>query len=146
MRTTSGQLASILAKGKVGISSALGKRTISSCLGGSGQVNDVEPTVGDELEGPKKLQIRCSGKVVVRIKFYRRRLADYSRAISEKALIDALYFAGAISGDSEKEIRLIDEGQWKVETNEEERTELVLEYPEVDYDNLFEESKRTDGR
>ncbi len=99
-----------------------------------------------ELEGPEKLQIGCTGKVRVRIKFYRHRLADYSRAISEKAIIDALCFAGCLCGDSEKEIFLQDEGQEKVATKEEERTEIILEYPEVDFDNIFVPAKRKDGR
>jgi len=150
MPITKGELANILSRKGYGLKSELkseiGKRSVSSEISHSGSVNNVERTAKVELEGAKRLQIGCSGKVTVRLKFYRHRLADYSRAISEKALIDALQYAGAICGDSEKEIRLIDEGQHKVESKEEERTELVLEYPEVDYDNLFVESSRTDGR
>jgi hypothetical protein len=96
--------------------------------------------------GPKKLQIRCREKIRVCVTFYRRRLADYSRAISEKALVDCLTKSGLLAGDSEKEIWLVDGGQKKVETNEEERTELEIDYPSVDLDNLWEESARHDGR
>jgi hypothetical protein len=106
----------------------------------------LERDSGDELEGPEKLQVGCSGKVRVRIKFYRHRLADYSRAISEKALVDCLQYAGLISGDSEKEIWLIDDGQIKVGSKAEERVELTLEYPEVDYDNLWVAAKQNKGR
>ena len=83
------------------------------------------------------VQIGYSGLAIVRLKFYRRRLADYSRAICEKYLIDGLTYAGLIRDDSETEIRLIDEGQEKVESNEEERTEITIEYQQVDYDNLW---------
>jgi hypothetical protein len=146
LRTTKGELARIIARKGYGIKGTLGSRSIGSSFGNSRPVNDVERDSEVELEGPESLQIRCAGKVVVRFKFYRYRLADYSRAISEKALIDALQYAGAICGDSEKEILLKDEGQEKVATKEEERTEITLEYPEVDFDNLWEPRKRKDGR
>jgi hypothetical protein len=74
------------------------------------------------------------------------RLADHHRSISEKALIDALQYCGAIGGDSEREIRLFVEDQVKVGSKAEERTEVVIEYPEVDFDNLWIPRKRTDGR
>ncbi len=154
-RFSESELAKIISKQHYGIASELGKRSVSSSFGkrpngaktgDSGSLNDVEPVAGDEQVGAEVLQIKCAGKVRVRIKFYRRRLADYSRAISEKAIIDALQYAGAIRGDSEKEIWLIDEGQEKVESKELERTEITLEYPEVDFDDLWEKRNRTDGR
>jgi hypothetical protein len=122
------------------IKSSLGQRAISSEIDRQRQEHDLEPNPSDESLGSKKLQIGCSGKVHVFIKFYRRRLADYSRAISEKAIVDCLQYAGIISGDSEKEIWLEDGGQEKVESNEEERTELTISYPEVDLDNLWEKA------
>lgn len=105
----------------------------------SGETRDLECDSGDGQVGETKLQIRYAGKAIVRIKFYRHRLADYSRAISEKAVLDAIVYAGCIRGDSETELLLIDEGQEKVATKEEQRTEITIEYPEVDYDNLWEE-------
>ena len=140
------QLRDVLSRQGIGITSAFGKRAVGRSFDDSGSEHNVERAAETQLEGPKRLQVGCSGKVVIRIKFYRHKLADYSRAISEKALIDALQYAGAIRGDSETEIRLIDEGQEKVDSKADERTELVLEYPEVDFANLFQESKRTDGR
>lgn len=136
----------ILKSGKYTIVSSIGKGAIDSSFSSAGSLNNVESDSGDEQVGSEGIQIRSSGKVQIRIKFYRRRLADYSRAISEKALIDCLQYAGLICGDSEKEIRLIDEGQEKVNSKEEERTEITIEYPEVDFDNLYEERKRKDGR
>jgi len=137
-RFSQSELARIINKQHYGITSELGKRSVSSSFGkgangskagDTGAVNDLEPIAGNEQVGAEVLQIKCAGKVRVRIKFYRRRLADYSRAISEKAIIDALQYAGAIRGDSEKEIWLIDEGQEKVESKDLERTEITLEYP-----------------
>ncbi len=145
-RIKSEDLRTIVKRRGYGVSDALRSRSASAQTGCKRPERDVEPDPSNELEGPKKLQIGCSGKVTIRLRFYRHRLADYSRAISEKALIDALQYCGAICGDSEKDIRLIDEGQFKVESKDEERTELTLEYPEVDFDNLFVESTRKDGR
>jgi hypothetical protein len=113
---------------------------------GSGPANDLEPDSGDESLCAKKLQIGYSGKVRVRIKFYRRRLADYSRAISEKALVDCLQYAGLIQGDSEKEIWLEDGGQEKVGTDEEERTEIILEYEGVNLDDPWIPAKQNLAR
>jgi hypothetical protein len=145
-RTTSSELDKLVSRVGYGIKSSLGKGSAGRKDRDSGEVNDLERDSGDELEGPEKLQVGCSGKVRVRIKFYRHRLADYSRAISEKALVDCLQYAGLISGDSEKEIWLIDDGQIKVGSKAEERVELTLEYPEVDYDNLWVAAKQNKGR
>ncbi len=113
---------------------------------GSGEEHDLEPDSRHEQMGAKKLQISYTGEVQVRITFYRRRLADYSRAISEKALVDCLRHVGFIRDDKEGEIRLEDGGQHKVGSDEEERTEIELSYPEVDFDNLWVTDKRIDGR
>ena len=129
-----------------GISGTLRAGASLSKAGGSGSLDDLESNSGDESLAAKRVQVSYSGKVHIRITFYRRRLADYSRAISEKALVDCLQYAGLISGDSEKEIWLEDGGQKKVESDEEERTELEIFYPEVDYDNLWVPAKAHKGR
>lgn len=129
-----------------GVSGSFGKSSSDVENRYTGQIDNVEPNPSHEQVGAKGLQIKCAGKVRVRVKFYRRRLADYSRAISEKAFIDALQYSGAIRGDSEKEIWLIDEGQVKVDSDKEERTEITIEYPEVDLNDLWEEKTRMDGR
>ena len=103
----------------------------------SGQEQDLESTSGHESFLAQCLQIGTTEKVRVRLRFYRRRLADYSRAISEKADVDCLTQSGLIEDDQEACIQLIDEGQVKVESNEEERVEIVLEYDDVDLDNLW---------
>jgi hypothetical protein len=145
-RTTEGELAQIIARQGYGIAKAFPKKTIGGAFGRARTEHDVEPDSKSSFQGQKKLQINYTGKAIVSIKFYRHRLADYSRAISEKALIDALCYAGALRGDSEKEIRLIDLGQEKVGTKQEERTEVTIEYPDVDFENLFVADGRTDGR
>lgn len=145
-RTTSKEFQKLVSRSGYGVASSIGKGSAGRKDSGAGTEYDLEPDPCDELEGPEKLQIGCSGKVVVRFKFFRHRLADYSRAISEKALIDSLQYAGLISGDSEKEIRIIDEGQFKVETKAEERTELELEYDGVDYDSPWTKAKQNKSR
>lgn len=116
----------------------------------SGSEHDLEP---DSSHGPlaaEKLQVGYSGKVRIRVTFYRRRLADYgeecSRAVSEKAIIDCLVYAGLIEGDSGKEIWLEDGGQKKVETNEEERTQLDLIYENVNYGDPWTTAAIHEGR
>lgn len=105
----------------------------------SGTLDDLESDTGDGSLDAKKLQVGYSGKVRVRVTFYRRRLADYgeecSRAVSEKALIDCLVYAGLIKGDSGEEIWVEDGGQKKVESNEEEKTVIELQYDGVNYDD-----------
>jgi hypothetical protein len=149
-RATTSDLRRILAKQKFGIKSSIGKIGIGTKIGGARSEHDVESTSGDELEGAKSLQVNYTGKVRVRIKFYRHRLADYdtgsSRAISEKAIIDCLQYSGLIRGDSSKEIWLQDDGQEKVDEKSDERIELVIEYLDVDLDNLWVADGRTDGR
>jgi hypothetical protein len=145
-RTTSGELAKLVKRQGIGIKCSLGKGSVGLKIGNSRTVNNLESDSEYAFQGEKKLQINSAGKAVVSIKFFRSRLADYSRAISEKALIDALCYAGALRGDSEKEIRVIDLGQEKVADKSQERTEITIEYPEVDFDNLFVADGRTDGR
>jgi hypothetical protein len=101
------------------------------------EIENLESAPGYAQVLSERKQIGCEKIVTVRLKFYRFRKADYSRAISEKSLVDGLVYAGLIRDDSEDEILLIDEGQVKVDSREEERTEITLEYPEVDYDNLW---------
>lgn len=145
-RTTSSELEQLIAKRKYGIDPAFKSGAVKSAFGRSRPIDDVESAPESGVEGPKSLQVSYTGKVRVSIKFYRHRLADYSRAISEKALIDCLQYAGLIHGDSEKEIWLIDEGQEKVGSKAEERTEITLEYDDVDYGELWAATGRTDGR
>jgi hypothetical protein len=143
---TNEQLQTILGRPGYGIVSTIRKSSIKSEIVGSREINHLEPDSSDESLCAEKLQINYSGKVRIRITFYRRRLADYSRAISEKALVDCLQYAGLIKGDSEEEIWLEDGGQKKVETDEEERTELEIFYPEVDLDNLWVKAKPNKAR
>lgn len=128
------------------IKSCIGPSLIESQIKREREIDHLESASSDESLHAKKLQINYSGKVLVRFTFYRRRLADYSRAISEKALVDCLQYAGLIEGDSEKEIRLEDGGQKKVETDEEERTEIEIIYEEVDLDNLWIPAKQNKAR
>jgi hypothetical protein len=128
------------------IKSCIGPSTIESQIKREREIDNLESASSDESLHAKKLQVNYSGKVRVCFTFYRRRLADYSRAISEKALVDCLQYAGLIEGDSEKEIWLQDGGQKKVETDEEERTEIEIFYESVDLDNLWIPAKQNKAR
>lgn len=129
-----------------GIKSTIGKRTVESEVKRAGEINYLESTAGDESLYAEKLQINYSGKPEIRITFYRHRLADHSRAISEKALVDCLQYAGLIEGDSEEEIRLTNVVQKKIGKDEEERTEIELIYDDVDLDNLWVPAKSNKAR
>lgn len=126
---------------KAGIKGSLARQVSDSRA-----LDDVESNSGDGPLDAKKLQVGCPDRVTIRLTFYRRRLTDYgescSRAISEKALIDSLVYAGLIQGDSGAEVRVEDGGQKKVESNEEERTEVELIYPEVNYDAPWIKAKK----
>jgi hypothetical protein len=129
-----------------GIKGTVRQGSAISKVDGAGSLDNVESTALDESLGAKKLQVNYSGLPEIRITFYRRRLADHSRAISEKALVDCLQYAGLIEGDSQKEIRLTDVTQSEVGSDEEERTEIEIIYPEVDYDNLWKKAKANKAR
>ncbi len=143
---TCNDLKKLLKRPGIGITSKIGKGSLGAKNCSSGKVGHLEPTAQLESLRAEKLQVNYSGKVRVRLKFFRRRLADYSRAISEKALVDCLQYGGLIIGDSETEIWLIDEGQHKVETNAEERTEITLEYEAVDLDEMWVKAAKNDLR
>jgi hypothetical protein len=144
-RTTSSELEQLVKRRKLGISVKL-SGSIGRKASNSWAIDDVERAAQHAFQGEKGVQINYSGTPSIRITFHRHRLADHHRSISEKALIDALQYCGAIGGDSEREIRLFVEDQVKVGSKAEERTEVVIEYPEVDFDNLWIPRKRTDGR
>lgn len=129
-----------------GIRSSFGKGAFDFAACRSGEIDDVESDSGDASLRAEKLQVNYSGKPEIRITFYRRRLADHSRAVSEKALVDCLQYAGLIEGDSEKEIRLTDVVQKKVETDEEERTEVEIIYESVDLDDIWAKAKENNSR
>ncbi len=141
------QLNAILGRKGYAIKSALGKGIKSSLKPAFGprsvDLEDHRSGASGHLEQSDRLeslraqgvQIGYTGKCVVRIKFYRHRLADYSRANCEKYLIDSAVYAGLIRDDSEAEILLIDEGQVKVESKDQERVEITFEYQDVDYAN-----------
>lgn len=134
---TTDDLRKLIQKPGYSIKSCLGKGAIGSAFGGKGKDPHLEQSTFNEPLRAEAVSLNYTGKCVIRIRFYRRRLADYSRAISEKAIIDALVYGGAIRDDSEKEILLIDEGQFKVESDAEERTELTLEYADFDFIHPF---------
>lgn len=131
---------------KSSFGSELGKGSFGSQVSRKGPSSHVESVAILESLRAEKLSLNYSGKPRVIIRFYRRRLADSSRSCSEKAYVDGLQYAGLIIGDSSEEIRLIDGGQHKVETKEEERFEVDIEYDEVDFDNLWVKAAKNNAR
>jgi len=122
---------------KSSIESEFGGTSPRTKAGNPRKVRNMERSCGEESLLPERLSLQSSGICEVVFTVYRRYLADYSRANSEKAYIDCLVELGFIPDDSEKEIRLIDGGQHKVKTNAEERVEIELRFPSVDLDKLW---------
>lgn len=120
------------------IQSSLGKAQIHSSLDGKRPVQDVEPSIGLQSLGAPRIAIKNSGLCTISITAFRRRLADPDGNCF-KASLDFITRSGALVDDSARYIRLIIEPQVKVETNEEERVEFVLDYDGVDEDDLFVE-------
>lgn len=93
------------------------------------------PSCGAELECAHREEQVCVGereaidsnRVFVRIRSYRCRLLDRDN-LFPKYFIDALRYSGIIRDDTTRHIA-IDVDQEKVETKEEERTEIELVYP-----------------
>lgn len=145
-RITEGELTKLVKRLKYGVPNAFGKGAFKANNNSSGAEHNLESITESSFQGEKGLQINYTGKVLVSIVFYRYRLADYDRAISEKALLDCAIYSGLIRDDSLSEIRFGSCCQKKVGSKAEERTEITLEYPEVDFDNLWVRTGRTDGR
>lgn len=122
------------------------KRSSSNQNNPDGAWGDMESDLGDGQVGEGKIQVKYSGIAEVTVTFYRLRLADSSRNLSEKAELDGLVYAGLLAGDSEKHVRLIDGGQHKVHSKEEERTEITILYPDFDPDDMHEEVPWVKGK
>lgn len=132
-----------LTKKGVGVQSSIGKGikssikgTLNPKAGDTGKMPNLEQHFGRKSLGEKAATLRYSGQVVVRTQVFRRRLADPD-GNSLKYFLDGARYAGLLEDDTERHIRIITEPQQKVETNEEERVELTLEYQEIDPDNLY---------
>lgn len=114
------------------------KSSFNSKAESNGPTPNVEQHSGPQPLGPQRATLRYSGQVLIRIQFFRRRLADPD-GNSPKYYLDALRYAGALEDDTERHVRIITEPQQKVATNEEERVEITLEYEDVDFSNLWNE-------
>ena len=74
-----------------------------------------------------KAQKPDTGRVLVRVVSYRRRLLDEDN-LSEKYFVDCARYAGLIPGDGPEQTK-IEVSQVKVVRKEEERTQLTITYP-----------------
>lgn len=72
---------------------------------------------------------RSAGRLLIRIKVYRKILTDFDNQFC-KWEVDCLRYIGAISDDRQQDIRLEMCEQIKVKTNEEERIEIQVFAPD----------------
>lgn len=107
---------------------------------GEGEVPLVERSSGLKSVRPKDFAVPDSGRCVVRVKVYRRRLTDTGNDCW-KYHLDACRYLGWIQDDDDATIRLEEEPHEKVESNEEERVEITLEYDGIDLADLVEHYK-----
>jgi len=84
----------------------------------------VERATGDESLATKQVEAGHSGKFVVRITSYRRRLLDEDN-LAEKYHVDACRYAGILPSDAPDKTH-IEVRQEKVKLMSEERTEIEL--------------------
>lgn len=142
---TEQELAKVTKKKGYGIISSFKSPAIKSSLtkqkainkgGGEGEVSDLERATGPKSVRPKDLAIPYSGQCIVRIKVYRRRLTDPG-SDATKYHLDALRYLGFLADDNDAAIRLEEAPHEKVESNEEERVELEIEYPGIDLEDII---------
>jgi hypothetical protein len=141
---TESDLNKVLKKKNYGVQSAFAKPTVKSGFaaqkalvkaGGQGAVSDLERSTGLKSVRPEDLAIPYSGQCIVRIKVYRRRLTDPG-SDCWKYHLDTLRDLGLLADDNDAAIRLEEAPHVKVESNEEERVELEIEYPNIDLEDL----------
>lgn len=132
-------LQDILKRPGVALKSSLGGG-VSAKIRFSRQVTDVERPSGLPPVQTEGDTLNYSGQSTLRIKFFRKRLADPDGNIA-KYQTDFLRYCGALKDDNASEVRIILEGQVKVETEAEERTEIIVEYQGVDLNNLWIKKK-----
>lgn len=100
---------------------------ITSKTSSSGEVSDAQCRTRLEPVLAPKASFRYTGRCTIRVKVYRKRLADPDGNVP-KWHVDALRMSLLIKDDSAKEVDYYFEGQEKVERDEDERVEIVLEY------------------
>jgi hypothetical protein len=103
-------------------------------LHGLSNLSDRPPSrpIVERLTSPRplakaKAQKPDTGRVLVRVVSYRRRLLDEDN-LSEKYFVDCCRYAGLIPGDGPEQTK-IEVSQVKVVRKEEERTQLTITYP-----------------
>ena len=142
---TEQELTKIVKRPGYGIKSAFKSKTIKSIFdkqkayakaGSQGEMSDLERSLGPKSVRPEELAIPYSGQCIVRIKVYRRRLTDPG-SDCWKYHLDTLRYLGLLADDNDAAIRLEEAPHVKVESNEEERVELEIEYPGIDIQDLI---------
>lgn len=140
-----GELKAILKKPGYGLEqgiksqlgSSLKREEIINKAGGEGAMSLLESCAGPKSVRPKDLTVPNTGRCVVRVKVFRRRLTDTGNDCW-KYHLDACRYLGLLADDNDATIRLEEEPHEKVESNEEERVEITLEYDGIDLADLCE--------
>ncbi len=143
---TSDDLRKITSKKGYGVTSSFGgggalkssfhKGSVNFEVSHSGEGSDAKRSIGPTPLRPERTALNYSGQCTVRIKVFRFRLCDPDGNCI-KYHLDFLRYCGAIKDDNDAAIRLVFEPQEKVATKEQERCEIVIEYPSIDPDNLW---------
>lgn len=87
----------------------------------------LERTIGNGALAKAKAKKPDTGRVLVCVVSYRRRLLDEDN-LAEKYFVDCCRYAGLIFGDGPQQTK-IEVSQVKVGRKEEERTQLTITYP-----------------
>lgn len=113
-----------------GIGSALKKTKFLDKAGGEGEMSLLERGPRSKSVRPPNLTIPHSGRVFVRVKVFRQRLTDTGNDCW-KYHLDACRYLGLLADDNDATIHLAEEPHEKVQTKDEERVEITLEYDGV---------------
>jgi hypothetical protein len=113
-----------------GIKGGFKRRSNADKISGEGEVPDAEPSIGHEPLRSQEAAFKYSGRCIVRVKVFRKRLADPD-GNCPKWHIDAIRMSRLIRDDSAKEVDYYFDGQEKVQTEAEERIEITLQYTEA---------------
>lgn len=120
---------------KPAVKSCLKREEILNKAGSEGEMPELESSAGPKSIRPKDLATPNSRRCVVRVKVFRRRLTDTGNDCW-KYHLDACRYLMWLEDDNDAAIKLEEEPHEKVESNEDERVEITLEYSGFDLSDL----------
>lgn len=120
-----------------GVQSTLTRKIVLDKAGGEGKVPVVECGAGPKSVRPKDFAVPHPRRCNVSIQVFRRRLTDTGNDCW-KYHLDACRYLGWLEDDNDATIRLTEEPHVKVETNDDERVEITLQFEGIDLNDLIE--------